>query len=427
MTGNDRGTRGRSGEGAGRTIVLGGGIVGLSTAYFLARRGAAVTVVERDALGLGASSGNAGIIAPGHPPLPRPELLRSLPRLLFDRASPVYLALRLDPTLPAWLLSFLRACGRGPYERSLALLARMGRAASDCFRQVVEEEGLDCEYHPSGWIEVFAAARAMEKGRRDAEHLRRLGYAVEELTGDELREREPVFLDRVHGALYYRDAAFANPGRFVRGLAAAAGRQGAELMAENEVKNIRLRNGGFQGVDLADGRRLEGKRLVLAAGCWTTGLAREIGVRVPMQAGKGYHLNLSDIESAPGTACVLAEVFVAVTPLDGGLRLAGTVEMSGLNLRMVERRLERLRSGARAYLRGIDEGRVESTWCGLRPLTSDGLPVIGWAPGVRNVFVATGHAMMGFLLGPLTGKLAGEALLGDPPSLDLAGLAADRF
>jgi D-amino-acid dehydrogenase len=427
MNGTDGETlSGGTGSGS-RTIVLGAGIVGLSAAYFLARRGAPVTVVEREAIGEGASCGNAGIIAPGHPPLPRPELLSRIPRLLLDRRGPVYVALRLDPALPGWMWSFLLACRKRRYERSLDILAALGRAAGTCFREIVEEEGIDCEYHPRGWLEVFRTERALEKARRDADHLRRFGYPVDELSGNDLREREPAFLEEVHGALHYRDAAFANPAAFVRGLAAAAEGQGAKLVTGAEVTGIRIGGGRFRGVDLAGGRHLEGERLVLAAGAWTTELARGIGLRIPMQAGKGYHVNLGGTGIRPSTTCVLAEVFVAVTPLSGGLRLAGTVELSGLNLRMVERRLDRLASGARSYLRGIEGARVESTWCGLRPLTADGLPVVGWAPGVQGVFVATGHAMMGFLLGPLTGKLTSQALLDESPSMDVAPFGADRF
>jgi D-amino-acid dehydrogenase len=178
---------------------------------------------------------------------------------------------------------------------------------------------------------------------------------------------------------------------------------------------------------LDDGRTIDADRLVLAAGSWTTRLARTIGIDIPMQPGKGYHVDLDETSHLPSTTCVLAETFVAATPLNGGLRLAGTVELSGMNLEIVQKRLEMLSVGARAYIRGIDEARVRSTWCGLRPLTADGLPVIGWAPGVDGVFVATGHAMMGFLLGPLTGRLASEALLDGKTSLDVAALAADRF
>ena len=146
-----------------------------------------------------------------------------------------------------------------------------------------------------------------------------------------------------------------------------------------------------------------------------------------MQAGKGYHMNLSGVPAQPSTICVLAETFVAATPLGEGLRLAGTVELTGLNLQLSEHRLNRLTIGARRYLRGLEEARVESTWCGLRPLTADGLPVIGWAPAIQGIFIATGHAMMGFLLGPLTGKMVSEILLDRAPSMDIAGLGADRF
>jgi D-amino-acid dehydrogenase len=146
-----------------------------------------------------------------------------------------------------------------------------------------------------------------------------------------------------------------------------------------------------------------------------------------MQAGKGYHLNLLGVPRRPVTTCVLGETFVAVTPLDGGLRLAGTVELSGVNLDVTRRRLEALPAGARQYIHGIDEAQVATTWCGLRPMTADGLPAVGWAPRVEGVFIATGHAMMGFLLGPLTGKLASEALLDGKPSLEIAALDPARF
>ena len=146
-----------------------------------------------------------------------------------------------------------------------------------------------------------------------------------------------------------------------------------------------------------------------------------------MQPAKGYHVELSLPIPPLTTAAVLAEAFVAATPLAGGLRLAGTLEFSGINHRMVMKRLDLLRRGARRYLHGIDDARTRATWCGLRPCTADGLPVIGWAPRAPDLFIATGHAMMGFTLGPLTGRLVSEALVDGKPSLDLAGLGPERF
>jgi len=409
------------------TLVVGGGIVGLSAAYFLARRGERVSVVERDTPGQGASSGNAGIIALGHPPLPQPGLMRQMLRLFIRRTNPVYIAPRFDRALLEWMLEFRRACSPDRFARSMDLLAGMGWPAGECVRELIEGEEIDCEYHRTGWMEVYRSREGLEEGRKVAERVRRFGYTVDELPGDELREREPAFRDEVVAALHYVDSGFANPAKLVSGLAGRAEAHGAQLRFETEVDRLHLDNGRFVGAGLADGERIEADRLVLAAGAWTTELARSIGIRVPMQAGKGYHLNLGGVPRLPSTTCVLAESFVAVTPLDGGLRLAGTVELAGLNLRPTQRRMDMLPAGARAYIRGIDDADVESTWCGLRPMTADGLPAIGWAPGVEGVFIATGHAMMGFLLGPLSGRLACEALLDGKTSIDIDALSPARF
>lgn len=409
------------------TLVVGGGIVGLSAAYHLARRGHAVTVVERDALAEGASSGNAGILALGHPPLPHPGLMGQMLRLLLKRTNPVYVAPRFDPSLVKWLLEFRRACAPVRFDRSLELLAEMGRPAGECVRELVEGLGIDCEYHRTGWLEVFRSHEGLVKGRGLAERLRRFGYTVNELSGDELREREPAFRDEVVAALHYVDSGFANPAKLVTGLAGHAEACGARLRFGAEVERLDVDGRRLAGATLRGGERIEADRIVLAAGSWTTALARSVGIHVPMQAGKGYHVNLRGVPRLPGTTCVLAETFVAVTPLDGGLRLAGTVELGGVNLRETPRRMNMLPIGARAYIRGIDEASIESTWCGLRPMTADGLPAIGWAPGVEGIFVATGHAMMGFLLGPLTGRLAAEAILDGNTTFDITPLSPARF
>ncbi|HXV76791.1 MAG TPA: FAD-dependent oxidoreductase [Candidatus Polarisedimenticolaceae bacterium] len=409
------------------TVIVGGGIVGLSSAYFLARRGERVTVVERDTPGRGASSGNAGILALGHPPLPHPNAFRQIRRLLFRKTNPLYIAPRADPELLRWLWSFRRACARERFEHSMELLARMGWAAGECIRRLVADEGIDCEYSPSGWLEVFRTRQAMDRARRTADLLRRHGYTVTALDGDALRQREPAFRDEVVGAMHYEDSAFAHPAKLMVGLADRVRKLGVDFLTEAEVVRITLRSSRFTGVELADGQRIDADRAVLAAGAWTTPLARSIGVRVPMQAGKGYHLELRATAHRPSTTCVLAETFVAVTPLDGGLRLAGTVELAGLDLTLNRRRLAMLPRGAADYLRGIDRAELGGSWCGLRPMTADGLPVLGWAPGVEGVFVATGHAMMGFLLGPLSGKLVAEAIVDGRMSLDAPELAPARF
>lgn len=440
------------------TIILGGGIVGVSAAYFLAKRGCRVTLVDRGAFDTCASTGNAGIIALGHPPLPRPGLVKQTLRMILDPANPLYIPVRFDPALFRWLWDFRKACTQAHFERSMAILAELGWAAGETFDQLVEDEALDCEYHRTGWLDVFQTEQRMAQGIAEAELLRSYGYEVQILDSNELQAREPAFRPSVRGASHYTDSRFANPGQFLSQLADRAKRHGANLLTEHEAASIIISYGRFTGVNaqrINSNRTqvLTGTNLVLAGGAWTTQLARSIGINVPMQPGKGYHIDVVLPEGSPrvSTTSVLAETFIAVTPIDSShsressensglrettdisqraLRLAGTVELSGMNHRMVRKRLEKLRTGAMRYLYGIEEATTASSWCGLRPCTADGLPVIGWAPSVQNVFIATGHAMMGFALGPITGKLISEAILGGDAqrtNLDLTPLSPARY
>lgn len=414
--------------GRDRVLVVGGGIVGLSTAYFLARRGSAVTVLERESrLDGGASAGNAGILALGHPPLPRPGLIGQTLKLLLRPTNPVYIAPRADFALLRWLLDFRRACRPEHFARSMTVLARLGWPAGECFRSLIEDEALECEYRRSGWLEVFRTEAGMVHGRETAATVREFGYRIDELDGAALRRREPAFRDDVHGALHYLDSAFAHPGRFMHGLAAAAERYGARIELGVTVESLLTKSGRTIGVRTAAGDELQASDVVLAAGSWSPELAESAGIDVPLQAGKGYHVELQEVAQRPSTTCVLAETFVAVTPIGGGLRLAGTVELSGTNLRAAQHRQRMLPIGASLYLHGIDSARVNGTWCGLRPLTADGLPVVGAAPGVDRLWVATGHAMMGFLLGPLSGRLIAESILDGRPSLEIGDLDPGRY
>jgi D-amino-acid dehydrogenase len=181
-------------------------------------------------------------------------------------------------------------------------------------------------------------------------------------------------------------------------------------------------------VRLENGDVVEATNVVLAAGVWTTALAADAGVSVPMEAGKGYHLDLPAPDPCPRTPSVLAETFVAVNPFGDRLRLAGTLEFTGINADMLERRLEMLPEAAAGYLRSVTAGDRANgvAWCGLRPCTADGLPAVGWTD-VDGLFVATGHAMMGFALGPLTGRLVAESILDGRPSLPLDPVSPRRF
>lgn len=409
------------------TIVVGAGVIGVCTAYYLAKRGHRVTVIERGRIEEGASKGNAGIIALGHPPLPRPGLVWKTIKWMLNRGSPLYVPPRVDLSLFAWMWSFRKACTAQHFERCMNILAEWGWVTGKLWDAIVDEEGIECEYRRTGWLDVFRTSEGMAHGVHEADLLRKHGFQVDFFGGDELRRREPAFRKECIGAAHYADSRLANPRQFVARLAERIQQIGVDLRAQSVVKRICMRADGFQAVELESGEQVEGDTIVLAAGVWTDELARSIGVRVPMQAGKGYHVNVTAPDPCPSNACVLNETYVAVNPMDGGLRLAGTVELSGVNHNLVQRRVDMLTIGARQYLEGIDQTQIKSAWCGLRPCTADGLPAIGWAPGVRGVFIAAGHAKYGLAYGPITGKLASECILDGKASLDLSPMSPARF
>lgn len=411
----------------GHTVIIGGGIIGVCSAYYLARRGHRVTLIDRGEIGSGASFGSAGIIAIGHPPMPRPGLVRQTLKWMFRGDSPLYIPPRMDLSLVRWLWQFRRACSTKHESHCMEILAQLGVQASECFDALIQDEKIACEYRPGGWYEVYRTAESLRQGQCDAKLLRTYGFEAAVLPGQELRKREPMLKPGISGAVHYSQSAIADPYRFLIELADRAQKHGADILEDTAVREIIISNGVCSGVRMLSGEFIEADSVVLAAGSWTTQLARSIGVNIPMQPGKGYHRNITPPEVSLNTACVFVERHVAVTPISGSLRLSGTVELSGMNHRLVSKRLNMLSAGASVFLEGIDKAQTLSEWCGLRPCTADGLPIVGWAPHIKGVFVATGHARMGFTLGPVTGKLVSECILDNEPSIDLSPLRVDRF
>ncbi len=412
------------------TIVVGGGVIGVCCAYFLARKGARVTVVERDAIGSGASYGNAGTISPGHPPMNRPVALRRAIRWLLDPVSPLYIPLRWDPDLWRWLRAF-RACSTpARLEAGMRALEPLGHATRPLFDRLVDEEALDCGYRPEGYYELFRTEHGREEVEAEAAMARAAGYRVEMLAGEAIREREPALREGLLGGAFYSEAATCNPRRFVLELAERTIAHGGSILTGSEVVDVPIRGGRPIGVRLGSGEVVEGDTVVLATGAYSTDLARRLGCPLPLQAGKGYHRDRDPgAGGAPALAitCILREYYVLCAPMDGFVRFAGTMEFSGVNHEIRRSRVAQLTLAAQQYLTGVGDAPSTSEWCGLRPCTPDGLPVIGPVRGLKGVFVAAGHAMLGLTLGPITGQLVAEWILDGAPSMDLGMMSADRF
>ncbi len=413
-----------------RVVVVGGGVIGVCSAYFLAKAGADVTLVERDEIGGGASFGNAGTIAPGHPPLNKPgRIRRSLLELLNPR-SPLYIPVRWDPSLFRWLWMFRTFCTDHHLSVSMGALAPLGQASLDLFDVLVESERLSCDYQRSGYYEICRTKKGFAEVTHDAAMMRQYGYHPRQMDGDELSEIEPAILEGVVGGVHFPEAATCDPHRFVVELADRSVRRGARIETGHGVSEILSTGSEVRGVRLEDGRILNADAVVLATGSYGGGLARKFGLRLPVQAGKGYHRDLEHAAAGPrplSIACVLTETSVFCTPMAGFTRLAGTLEFSGVNHEMRPQRLKQLTAAAETYLDGVRGAVIRSEWCGLRPCTPDGIPYVGPVPGQSGLFVATGHAMLGLTLGPVTGKLIEGYVLDKRTSLPAGPLGLERL
>ncbi|MAC20542.1 MAG: hypothetical protein CMJ23_12875 [Phycisphaerae bacterium] len=410
-------------------IVVGGGIIGLSSAWWLHRRGIPCRVLDQSPIEDGASLGNAGLIVYGHPPLTRPGVSVQGLKWMLDPDSPLYVRPRLDGDLARWLWTFHRHCNRSHFERCMTVLAHLGHETARGFDLMLEETSIDCDWRPSGWLDVCLEKSSLDEATREIDHLTPFGYTADRLDGDALREADPSFSDEVAGAVRFNESATMDPLAFMRGLRRDLIARGVEILEGDDagIESLRLDGERIAGVRLSRGDLIDADRVVLAAGTWTPPLAATIGLDVPMEPARGYHRELENLSRAPRMGGVLRETFIAFTPMFDRLRLAGTLEITGHGRPWTRSRLENLTRAASAYLRDLEDATVTNEWAGYRPCTPDGMPMIGEVPWAKGLVVATGHAMMGMTLGPITGRLVGEILCDGSPSIETPLLDPVRF
>ncbi|MBN2205553.1 MAG: FAD-dependent oxidoreductase [Thermoleophilia bacterium] len=464
-------------------VVVGGGVIGACVAQALAARGAAVTLLERESEVCPAASAvyaNCGLLVPSEiEPLAHPGALGQGLRWLLDGSSPFYVKPRASLELVRWLWLFRGACAPEVARRHAPLLHelseisaalhdelaagsgaasgggggdrrednsadRAGRDPDDGRRDgagsCAETGSAAWHYHRNGWLFVYETAAGMAAAEAAAAETRALGIAVEVLAADEVRERAPqVRPGSVVGGVLTPDDGHMDPGAFTRAMVARARRAGATVVTGAEVYGFETGGGRTAGArrGRASGTHVRAVRttsgvfaageVVLAAGAWTPLLLRELGLRLPVEPAKGYSIDVARPEGTAELPLCAGEAHVVLTPLGDALRLGSTLELAGWDLRLRPRRLAALRRAAARIVGLPEDGPVRQIWRGPRPLTPDGLPVIGRTPRHPNVVLATGHCMLGLSLGPVTGRLVAELCAGEAPSLDIAALAPTRF
>jgi D-amino-acid dehydrogenase len=413
---------------SGQVVVVGGGVIGASCAYYLSRAGWSVTVLDRGEFGKGCSHANCGFVCPSHIlPLAVPGAVRGALKALISRNAPFSIKPRLDPTLWGWLIRFARRCNvRDMMATGRALQALLNSSRS-LYDTLMTEEPFDCEWETRGLLVVFLHREAMEHHAKTDRLLREsFDMGAERCDGDRLAEREPALKPGLAGGWFYKSDAHLRPDKLMSSWRRVLEGRGVVVRERCEVTGVVQENGRARAV-VAGRDEITGDAFVVATGAWTPLLANHLGCRVPIQPGKGYSITMPRPANCPRTPLIFDEHRVAVTPWSSGYRLGSTMEFAGYDTTLNRERLALLREGARPYLHEPYCDPVLEEWYGWRPMTSDSKPIIDRSPALANVMIAGGHNMIGVATATATGKLVAEMLSGDRPHIDPGAFAVTRF
>lgn len=419
--------------GDGPVVVVGGGVVGLCTAYYLATAGLPVEVVERRGLGSGVSRGNAGWVCLSHStPVPSPGVLRYALRSLGRPDSPLYLRPLPDPAFLRWLWRFWRSSAPAAFRRGYAAIADLNHDTFDLF-DGLREAGVATTLTRPGMVHAFLSEAEARHHLAIQREMAEGHYPMPDdiTTGDEARLLDGALSSKVRAAYLVEGEGVVDPEGFARGLGEALAAAGVKVHENAEVTGFRSAAGRVTALR-TDRGEIPCSAVVVAAGMRSPALLRELGHRLPLQAGKGYSFAV-DLDPAPRHTLYFGERRAVASPIGTTTRIGGTMELSGNNNRLDWRRIVAVALASRHYLgRWFDDpddlvSLIRDPWVGGRPFLPDGLPVIDRLPGRENVFAATGHGMLGVTLGPATGhRLAEYIRTGHRPEV-LAPFGFDRL
>lgn len=409
-------------------VVVGGGVIGCSTAYYLSQLGWHVRVVEAGQVGRGASYGNCGLICPSHVlPLTMPGSLWPVARRMFDRDSPFYVRPRWDPKLWAWLVQFARSCRIGDTMRVASARHALLASSMALYRRLVTEESTETEWDDRGLLFVFKSGREFNEHARVAEMLREQ-FRIEAVPLDESRlvEFEPALRPGAAGGWHYPGDAHLRPNRLMAEWTRVLRCRGVEVVEETAASRLVIDNGLARAVVTSHGD-FDADAFVLAMGARLPAFAKQLGCQIPIQPGKGYSITMPRARHGPEHPIIFDECHVAVTPWASGLRIGSTMEFAGYDTSINRRRIELFARVAQEKFVAPLAGAIKEEWCGWRPMTVDDLPCIGLAPQVPNVVVVAGHGMIGMATATASGKLAAELISGEPPHIDPEPYSLCRF
>ena len=410
-----------------KVVIIGGGIMGVCSAYFLHKEGHEVTVIDKSNFSKGASFVNAGYITPSHIiSLAAPGIITKGLKWMFNPASPFYVKPRLDKDFLQWAWAFKRSATKQKVAQSIPVIKDINILSRALYTEIKTSKDFNFHHEHKGLLMAYKHEKAGEQEWEVGQKAIKLGLKVENLSAKEVEAIEPKANLNIKGAVYYHSDAHMTPGIFMKNMLIYLKNNGVEILSEEEVKDIVISDKKITKL-ITDKREIKADEFVMAAGSWSPIISKKLGVKMLLQPGKGYRINVAQ-ETNITIPAVLLEAKVAVTPMDGFTRFSGTMEINKINHKINPVRVNAIANSVSKYYHGlqISTQDKEAAHCGLRPVTPDGLPYIGRTTLYSNLTFATGHAMMGWSLGPATGKLVSEIISDQKPSLELNPFHVER-
>lgn len=409
-------------------MIIGGGIVGLSAAYYLQKDGHQVTVIDKSDITSGASFVNAGYLTPSHIiPMASPGKITQGIKWMFNSASPFYMKPRLDLDFLKWSWYFKKSSTHAKVEKAVPVIKDINLLSRDLFEGIKASGDLgDFQLERKGLLMFYKTQAAYDHEMEVAQKASFLGLEVRELDKSQLSEIEPDIKIDAEGAIHYECDGHTTPTEIMPKMLRYLKASGVDVRTNEEVLDLVLKGGTVDMVMTSKGE-YHADEVILAAGSWSGRLSKQLKIDLPLQAGKGYRINVTRPLGITMPA-ILMEASMAVTPMKGFTRFAGTMEFSGINTHIRRERVEAIAAGAKKFYPELEitEAEKADAQTGMRPVTPDGLPYIGKSPKIKNLTFATGHAMMGWSLGPATGKLVSEIVADKKTSMDVSAFHPER-
>lgn len=412
-----------------KAVIIGGGIVGLSAAYYLNKSGWDVVVVDKTDMLDSCSYGNLGMIVPSHfVPLAAPGMISQGIKWMFNQRSPFYVKPSLNWDLISWGLKFVKSAKVQNVEKAAPYLLNINLYSKSLFEKLAQAPGFDFAMENKGILMYYKTERVAEEEVHLAEKARSMGLDAVALNKQEVQALEPGTELDILGAVHYRCDAHLYPNKLIPQLLAALAGSGVVFQTNSPVENIVTNGNKVKKVVTSKGE-IEADAVVIAGGSWLPQLSRMVGINIPLMPGKGYSFTHDQPKQKLNIPAILCEARVAITPMDGHMRYGGTMEIAPVNSQVNMNRVEGIVQSVPGYFPGLKLKMPEKKdiWYGFRPCSPDGLPYLGKAKKLDNLFVAGGHAMMGLSLGPASGKIIADLVNGNQTEVAIDAFHPERF